>query len=595
GSSSSDWTNPTLTTWGQGSVYGGFIGETENYLYFINGVATSTDDNSFGAPVKGALMVQDKSDMEKAPQVVVPKLFASSDYDAGVYIYGGRAYYGTPCTDKNSSGNIANDEMTFASTKLDGTDTRTYFTVGALSVNFRILENDGSVYIVYYDTEDTALYSYNTTTGEKIEIAKTDAKAEGEEAISLASFKFLDKDAIEEGFAVAYTVTIYDEEYYESAAKEEGYSRATKNYNEVYVYGVNGETVESKKILDGKNEELTYALHYVKGTGVYATATDTSSNVDNLLCDVEDGSIVEVKYMDIISDDSLILEDGYVITLTEGVFKLRNALINDNALQEIIAIDENAGSLLHYDEEDGYIYYFNSGNTLCRMEIRNEDAVRVAVSEDIVSSAWYYPQFMELDGTKYVFYADSSTKGGSYVKYVNLDSEHVSEDTDDDGEEDKFYLDGQKFLAKRLDKDVAAEVTSVINDIMNDIDSSGAFEFVEKDGALTVESVTEAKAFLDAQTDSVKELVSDSAKNVLNNYLEAIEWANKYDTLKDAKNMNNLTPDEYEALYDAYTAVKGQIEEFKLSENYTDIRTLLGNELNAHYQKCVEEFETEEN
>ena len=144
-SSSTSWEKPTLTNWGPGSVYGGFVGETSNYVYFINGLSSNTEDNTFGAPVKGALMVQDKSDLSKAPQVVVPKLFVATDYNAGLYIFDGRVYYGTPSTDKTSSGSTANTEMTFMSTKLDGTDTVSYFTISALSTEYRIIENDGMI------------------------------------------------------------------------------------------------------------------------------------------------------------------------------------------------------------------------------------------------------------------------------------------------------------------------------------------------------------------------------------------------------------------------------------------------------------------
>lgn len=590
-SASKDWTKPTLTTPGEVKYNGGFISETANYLYFINGVATSTDDNTFGAPVKGALMVQDKTDLSKAPQIVVPKLFASSDYNASVYIYGDRVYYGSPCTDKNSSGNIANNEMTFASTKLNGTDTKTYFTVGSNSVEYRIIEKDGVAYIVYYDTANSALYSYSTATGKKSLIIKTDAKAEGEEAISLASYKFLDRDAVEKGLAVAYTVTIYDEEYYESAASKDGYSRATKNYNEVYVYGVNGDKVESKKISEGKEKELTYAMTLVDGKNLYFTETDVLSKVNNVCLNLVDSNATAIKNADLIATGNLLLDNGDVITLNEGTITKRNALVDDSATQQKIAIVESANSLVKYDGENGYVYYLDGSNTLARIKINDEDALPELISEDIVITAWYEPQFITLGEKDYVFYVDGSTKGGSYVKYVDLGGEVKAEDTDDDGEKDKFYLEGQKFLAKRLDKDVASEVTSIINDIASEYSGTGAFEFVEENGKLTVKSVTEAKSILDAQTDAVKKLVSDATKQNLNNYLDAIKWANEYNKLKAIKDVKALSTDDYNALKTVYNQVKDEINKFKKADNYVAVRTLIGNDLNAYFQNAEKEFE----
>ena len=81
----------TLTNWGAIKSYGGAIAETENYLYYINGMGASTDDNTYGKPVKGALMVVDKSTIgteEVKTEIVIPKLMVASDYNAGIYLFG---------------------------------------------------------------------------------------------------------------------------------------------------------------------------------------------------------------------------------------------------------------------------------------------------------------------------------------------------------------------------------------------------------------------------------------------------------------------------------------------------------------------------
>ena len=127
------WTATSLKDWGNTKdiVNGGFIAETQNYFYYLNGVANSSADNTYGKPVKGTLMVA-KKDLSQT-EIAVPKLFAASDFDAGIYIFGDYVYYGTPSTDKNSSGNIAKSEMMFRCAKLDGSSDELLFTVGALS------------------------------------------------------------------------------------------------------------------------------------------------------------------------------------------------------------------------------------------------------------------------------------------------------------------------------------------------------------------------------------------------------------------------------------------------------------------------------
>ena len=160
----SNWAGTSIKDWGAVKSINGFVCETENNLYFINGQGSSTSDNEFGVPVKGALIGIKKADflsgkMDKA-EIVVPKLFTSSDYKAGLTVYGDYVYYGTPNTATNSSGDIANNEMVIARTKLDGTDTTELTVLPSNSTEFRVLQKAGKIYVVYYDTEDVALKVY---------------------------------------------------------------------------------------------------------------------------------------------------------------------------------------------------------------------------------------------------------------------------------------------------------------------------------------------------------------------------------------------------------------------------------------------------
>ena len=43
---------------------GGFVVEKGEYVYFVNGVQTYTADNTYGTPVKGALMRIKKTDVQ---------------------------------------------------------------------------------------------------------------------------------------------------------------------------------------------------------------------------------------------------------------------------------------------------------------------------------------------------------------------------------------------------------------------------------------------------------------------------------------------------------------------------------------------------
>lgn len=103
---------------------GGFVVETEDYAYFINGKAANTDENAFGSVVKGSVQRIKKSDLAACnyaeTQTVVPSVVYSGSYNAGLYIYGGYLYYATPSTQKNTNGEVLNSNLDFKRTKLDG-------------------------------------------------------------------------------------------------------------------------------------------------------------------------------------------------------------------------------------------------------------------------------------------------------------------------------------------------------------------------------------------------------------------------------------------------------------------------------------------
>ena len=151
---------------------GGFVVEKGDYVYFINGVETYTSDNTYGAPVKGALMRAKKSDIAKGEnnaEMVIPSLMVASDFTSGLYILGDRVYYATPNSDRNMQGVVENSYLNFNSAKLDGSDVKTYFNLSSNSTVYRYTEVDGTVYLLY--VENSNLHSYNTKTDTDTELA----------------------------------------------------------------------------------------------------------------------------------------------------------------------------------------------------------------------------------------------------------------------------------------------------------------------------------------------------------------------------------------------------------------------------------------
>ncbi len=156
---------------------GGFAVKKGDYIYFINGVETYTANNAYGAPEKGSLMRIKAADADagkNTAELVIPSLMVAGDYTAGIFIYGDRVYYATPNNMKNTAGEVENTYLDFKSAKLDGTDIKSYFYVADNTTQYRYVEVDSTVYLMYAGTDgdgNSALLSYNTATGKETELA----------------------------------------------------------------------------------------------------------------------------------------------------------------------------------------------------------------------------------------------------------------------------------------------------------------------------------------------------------------------------------------------------------------------------------------
>ncbi len=157
---------------------GGFAVEAGNYVYFINGVEESDADNSYGDVQKGSILRISVDNLSAGNysdvDTVVPLVIYSDNYDAGLYIYGDYIYYSTPSTSRDSSGEVQSDLLEFKRTKLDGTETMKSYYYQGTPDDYRIVEVDGTVYLLYAITESlygededvTNIHSINYSTGE---------------------------------------------------------------------------------------------------------------------------------------------------------------------------------------------------------------------------------------------------------------------------------------------------------------------------------------------------------------------------------------------------------------------------------------------
>lgn len=585
GCGGSKWEGTTLTSWGAVKSNNGFVAETENYVYFINGKGSNTEDNSFGAPVKGSLMAIAKNDFvegktEKA-QIVVPKLFVASDYNAGLYIAGDYVYYGTPSLDKDSSGKIANSEMAFARTKLDGTDTKILFTTNSLSNEYRILEKDGVVYIAYYDANDKELCVYNTSDRKNIVLSKTDDTAD----TSLAEYKFVEDTS--SGIAVVFTETIYAEKYYKEKAEKEGYTRATELYNKVYTYSVG--SAEKTEVINGSQNAYTYKLVYADGKYVFYSQNDVngvSKTYGTLVTDIADAT-----KRALINKPETLVPATYIVSLTEAyIFNQDSSAVykttltgSEQAVRETVVMVDSLTSIIAV--EDGNLYYYDADNKIMRVKMGDKDAEYILVSSDVAITTWYAPEFITVGENKYMLYCDASNIGNEYINYVNVSSQPVEIDTDDNGSEDKWVLEGNTQLAKITVEDSAKYVEGLLAKATETTEL--AYKTTE-DG-IVFEKAEKAITAYNNLTEEAKEFVSETNRVKIENVIEAVKLAKLYNALAGIKDYDGS--DAQRAILEpAYQTAKQARQQLIDNETYTVVRQMVPTQLKWFYQQANKTF-----
>ncbi len=586
-----DWKGNTLGDWGGVVKNGGFIAETANNIYFVNGQADYTDDNKLGTPVKGALMGIKKTDfiagdIQKA-QIVVPKIIGNTDYNMGIYIKGDYVYYGTPNTDKDSSGQAASGEMVFAKTKLDGTGYKELFKTTTLATEYRIIENGNDVEIVYYDNDQTALKVYSENAGSSKTIAEIDQTKDQ----TLSTFKFTDC-ANEAGMpAVVFISVVYAEPYYEEAAKDEDYERLATDYTIIKSYGA-GDT-QAKVVKDGSNgtetnsDDIVYELLSAEKNCFAWSEKDindkTKNYVDTLANGVSAGK-QELTSADYLKNSVIVSkEEVYVVDTTAG-FIVKTALVGEEQqTRQYVASAQGVGTLATV--RGGYAYYYNSSNELFRIELNNQDANHERISSSTVALTWYEPTFMTIGAKEYMFYLDNSMAGSSYVQYVQItDNVATGEDTDNDGKDDAWTLEGSALFGKMIAKD---EIKAVVQEI-NGMTSSSELDYEVVEGELVFETVDSARAAYNALSAEAKELIEEETLTKLTNAEKAVKLAKLFYKLEGVYDYEDK--EAQKALYQtAYNAAKAEVNKYS-DEEYTQIRGLIENNLKYYYQEAQRLF-----
>lgn len=379
---------------------GGFAVAKGDYVYFINGVAANTDDNTFGKPVTGALVRIKKSDLANAAdrtkaavsaEMVIPSLFVASDLTSGFYMFenDNNVYFASPYTEKDKEGNVENDRLSFVKASLDGKERTVLLTVDDNSTPYRFVENNGKVYLVIKTTvkdersEDesatrAALVAYDASNGDKIFTS---------EKVSEYDFG--------EGNDIYYTVTAYDEKL-----KQE------EKYNDLYRYVVGAD--KSELVLSGKGNVSTDETDD-KGTGLTGV---TYSIIENNA----DALYVKVTYVDTsvtTVTQYKALKKADVTTAAENMGKLialNNGSTNAATVFASTSYYASTNCILYLDSTYGIIAYNYAAPDTATGDVIVDHRIRLFYDKDLVG---YTVKFWQGD---YLYVVDAD----NYYYRVNV-------------------------------------------------------------------------------------------------------------------------------------------------------------------------------
>lgn len=374
-----NFTPPAGIPEGDVNSNGGFVVSVDDYYYFINGIETYSSDNTYGKPVKGALMRAKKENgVWGAAETVIPSLMVTGSYDGGLFIYGDRVYYATPTNVKGIDGEVQNTYLDFASAKLDGRNRKEYVRVSSNATDYRFVEEGGAVYLVYYNSSETALHSYNTATDTDTVLAE-----------GLTSAPVFHKT--EKGNAtIYYTMTVTDR----------ADSDNPKSYADVYnqIYTVNASATEDPY-------EGTWDEEYLKEHGGKAPYV----NLGSLVLDGRGANQKKTKFNH--SDTTPAVPVGYTYTLRSyengGIYFTRSQKKDEGGA--LYFLKEEATKAADWDSIGG-----NSGTDL---ELVANAILASSDTAKATDSALYYidtqgkHHYLYVDGDSIVR-ADADGKGG---------------------------------------------------------------------------------------------------------------------------------------------------------------------------------------
>ena len=386
-----------------------------------------------------------KSGSYENAETVVPELFVAGDYTAGVYIYGDSVYYATPNTIRNLDGEVESGYLNFRSANLDGSAMTDYYVqVSSNTTEYRFVEEDGVVYLLYLDSTNTEIHSYNTQTGVNTVLAKGYTSAE-----------FDDSDP--ENPVVYYTMPVATPGEYRvaSGAKPEDYNQlyrvtasattgplADIEQSEAFIAAYTDDTADENDedrtmeyvnlgtlVLDGIGKARGVQSALVSPFNLDFTTVDALKTINGFSYSIlryANGQVI-LSIADGDETQVYALEDSTVAEASEWDSIAANPEF-DRASGELSAIARTTtnitSSTFFYKDADGaqyYIYVDSSDNAIYRIKVGGNAAANYVEEPTVLArnQSGATILFAEpLDGTQpaFLYFSKAGTNGNNLYR-----------------------------------------------------------------------------------------------------------------------------------------------------------------------------------
>lgn len=420
---STGWKSTVTDYSGEVSSNGGFAVVKGDYVYFINGVESNTADNTYGTPVKGALLRTKVADLGKdnaASEVVIPRLVLTESVGSGsgFYIYGDYVYYTSPSTQKDKTGTVQNSSLVYMRTKLDGTDTTEITSVDSLTSDYRYVQNGENVYLVLNTTDEddnNVLISYDATKKNTV-IAQSN---------TVQNYVFSDDIAKTYCYYVetAYNEELKEDESFQNIVKFD-FTKSVED-EEVVLKGDDGTQGSTFSLIKDTGNEVYYSKTSVDTTVTtsvqYYAAVNNTFKGTLLSENTTNASTIFASTSFYKAPDCIVYFDS-----TLGFLKYDYTKYNDPATLGIVYLVDKTvvnelSSLTVSSYTDEYVYMTDSSNYYYRINVEKllagncevEQMTYVSLS---TSSTFYAPEIIG----DYILAACDTSPLGDYVYAVKI-------------------------------------------------------------------------------------------------------------------------------------------------------------------------------